>query len=60
MDVLLVSFAMIFVSMLILLAAQFLRKGELPTGCTPKGCARCSGDCKTKAALREQARVGEN
>ena len=41
MEALLLSFAMIFVSMLLLVMVQLLRKGDLPTGCTPKGCIRC-------------------
>ncbi len=49
----LVSFAMIFVSMLVLVAAQRLRNDELPTGCTPEGCRRCRSDCRSKTDLRE-------
>ena len=58
-EILLISFATIFVSMLILLAVQILRKGELPTGCTPKGCYRCRGACRSKSGLREQPGAGE-
>ena len=50
MDLLLASFATIFVSMLILIAIQYLRNDVLPTGCTPEGCRRCRKDCPKKAA----------
>ena len=51
MEFVLVSFATIFVSMLILVAIQYMRDDVLPTGCTPEGCRRCRKDCPTKAAL---------
>ena len=51
MQMLLFSFATIFVSMLVLVAIQIARKDVLPTGCTPEGCRRCRKDCPTKAAL---------
>ncbi len=59
MEFLVVSFSMIFVSMLILVAIQFLRGDMLPTGCTPEGCRRCKKDCPTKAAFSSQADDGE-
>ena len=59
MEVLLVSFAMIFVSMLVLVATQLLRNDELPTGCTPEGCRRCRKDCPTKAAADAQTDAGK-
>ena len=54
MQILLVSFAVIFVSMLVLVAAQRLRNDELPTGCTPEGCRRCRKDCPSKAGRDAQ------
>ena len=59
METLLVSFAVIFISMLALLLAQSLRKSELPTGCTPKGCKRCRKPCRSKPGLREQQAARE-
>ena len=54
MGFLIASFALIFASMLILVAIQYLRNDILPTGCTPGGCQRCRKDCPKKAALRAQ------
>lgn len=51
----LVSFAMIFVSMLVLVSIQYMRNDLLPTGCTPEGCRRCRKDCPTKATLDTQS-----
>lgn len=50
MDVLIASFGIFFVSMLILVSIQIMRKDVLPTGCTPEGCRRCKKkSCPTKA-----------
>ena len=49
MEILLASFVTIFVSMLILVAIQFMRNDTLPTGCTPGGCLGCRKKCPTKA-----------
>jgi hypothetical protein len=59
LEVLLASFVAIFASMLALLAAQFLRKGELPTGCTPAGCRRCRGACNAKDGPPGPSGAGE-
>ena len=59
MEFLLVSFATILVSMLVLVAIQFMRNDVLPTGCTPEGCRRCRKDCPTKAALDAQSDAGK-
>lgn len=59
MEFLLVSFATIFVSMLILVAIQYMRDDVLPTGCTPEGCSRCRKDCPTKAAPDAQPEAGK-
>lgn len=59
MEFLLVSFATILVSMLILVAIQFMRNDVLPTGCTPEGCRRCRKDCPTNGALHEQTDDGK-
>lgn len=55
LELLIVSFAFIFVSMLGLVAAQFLSNGKLPTGCTPDGCRRCKKDCPSKASAQPQS-----
>ena len=60
MDVFLISFGIVFVSMLILVGIQVMRQDELPTGCTPEGCKRCRKDCPTKAAFDAQADGGES
>lgn len=58
LEILLVTFVVFFISMLILVAIQFMRNDVLPTGCTPDGCRRCRKKCPTKAALEEAARDG--
>lgn len=58
MGFLIASFVMIFASMLILVAIQYMRNDVLPTGCTPGGCRRCRKDCPKKAALEAQAEEG--
>ena len=59
MELLVVSFATIFVSMLILMATQYMRNGVLPTGCTPEGCRRCRKNCLTRATLDAQTDGGK-
>ncbi|MGI9508582.1 MAG: hypothetical protein ACR2QJ_04440 [Geminicoccaceae bacterium] len=59
MELLLASFAMIFVSMLILIAIQHMRDDVLPTGCTPEGCRRCRKDCPKRATPDAQADGGK-
>ncbi len=54
METLLGAFAMIFISMVVLLFAKTLGNGELPTGCTPEGCRNCRKKCSAKAAMDAQ------
>ncbi len=59
MEILLVSFVMIFVSMIILVGIQVMRKGELPTGCSPDGCGRCrKKKCPAKSMRDAQSSGG--
>ena len=60
MEILLGSFAMIFVSMLTLVAIQYMRNDVLPTGCTPGGCQRCRKDCPSKGDRKAHCDGGKD